>query len=97
MAGKGSPKGVRQGGREKGTPNKATRELRLAAQKYSKRCLLILYDIALKGDNDANRIAAVRELFDRGYGKVGLTMAPEDFEGGDGTITTIERTIIRAG
>jgi hypothetical protein len=31
MAGKGSPKGVRQGGRKKGVPNKATRALREVA------------------------------------------------------------------
>ena len=31
MAGKGSPKGVKQGGRKKGVPNKATRALRDAA------------------------------------------------------------------
>lgn len=28
MAGKGSPKGVKQGGRQKGTPNKVTAELK---------------------------------------------------------------------
>ncbi len=34
MAGKGSPKGVRQGGRQKGTPNKTTlaRQAEIAAQ-----------------------------------------------------------------
>lgn len=35
MAGKGSPKGVRQGGRQKGTPNKASIERALIAQRIA--------------------------------------------------------------
>ncbi len=37
MAGKGSPKGVRQGGRQKGTPNKASVERALIAQRIAEQ------------------------------------------------------------
>ncbi len=60
MAGKGSPKGVRQGGRQKGTPNKATaakaREIEQSGLTPLAYMLEVLRDEAL--DREARMDAA---------------------------------------
>ena len=67
MAGKGNPK---TGGRQKGTPNRATAEIRELARQYSGRAIDVLVSIMEAPDkNDNARIAAARELLDRGHGK----------------------------
>lgn len=61
--------GRKTGGRQKGTLNKATADVKAAAQKYGPAALLTLAGIMKKGDSDASRVAAAKELLDRGYGK----------------------------
>lgn len=62
----GTPK---TGGRIKGTPNKATYDLKALAQQYTEPALKELARLALNGKTEPARVAAIKELFDRGYGK----------------------------
>lgn len=74
------PKGQRTGrprGRPKGAVNKATLELRTAAQKYTEEALNILIGIARNGENEGARVSAVKEILDRGWGK-----SPQAIEAG---------------
>lgn len=57
-------------GRPKGTPNKATADIRSLAQKYGEEALDILAEIMRdKQRPAAARVSAAKELLDRGYGK----------------------------
>lgn len=66
MAGKGNPKGV---GRKPGVPNKATADIKALAQQYGAKAMATLAQIMESGEGEAARIAAAKELLDRGYGK----------------------------
>lgn len=65
--------GARPGaGRPKGLLSKPTQEvfeLRAAAAAYGWQALKIIAEIATKSKSDSNRLAACRELLDRGYGR----------------------------
>lgn len=65
----GSKKGERRGGRQPGTPNKATAELRGYAGGYSKEAIEGLVMIARNSPSDQARVAAWREVLDRAAGK----------------------------
>ena len=70
--------GVKTGGRQKGTPNKATASLKDLARKYTDDALLTLSDIMADEEQPAAaRVSAASALLDRGYGK------PSQFIGGD--------------
>ena len=56
-------------GRPKGIPNKSTAEIKEAAQAYGPAALTTLATIMRNSDNDQARMAAAKELLDRGYGK----------------------------
>jgi hypothetical protein len=58
-------------GRKRGTPNKATAEVRTLAQRHGPDVIEELARIALRGLDDRARVAACRELLDRGYGRPG--------------------------
>jgi len=67
----GRPKGLpKTGGRKKGTPNKATRDIKAMAQEYGEEAVTTLATI-MKDESHppAARVAAAKELIDRGYGK----------------------------
>ena len=67
MAGPGAPK---TGGRQAGTPNKATAEVRALAQEYTEAAVLALAEIMKSGDAPAAaRVSAASALLDRGHGK----------------------------
>ena len=65
-------------GRKKGVPNKVTAQIKAAAQQQGVAALEELVRIATKGKSEAARIAACKEILDRGYGK-----APQAIIGGD--------------
>lgn len=65
---RGSKPGEHRGGRKKGTPNKVTIELKDAARRYTQDALDALVEVLADG-SDAARVAAAREILDRGYGK----------------------------
>ena len=69
-------------GRKKGTPNKATADIRTLAQQHTPRAVVILAEIMENAESDPARVAAIKELLDRGHGK--SAMAPEDKEALDG-------------
>ena len=69
MARRGSKPGERRGGRKKGTPNKATKEIRELAREYTIEALEALYEIATGGESEAARVSAANAILDRGYGK----------------------------
>ena len=64
-------------GRKKGTPNKATAEIKALAQAHGATAIKTLATIMTNGDSDTAKIAAARELMDRGYGKATQPLAAE--------------------
>lgn len=69
---KGAPK---TGGRVKGVPNKATRDIKALAQVYTAKAIEELAKLAGmidgegKAESEQARISALKELLDRGHGK----------------------------
>ena len=71
-------KGQRIGGRQPGTPNKATAEIRDLARKYTPEALIELARLTTQAESEQARVAAIKELFDRAYGKSTQILANED-------------------
>jgi hypothetical protein len=72
--GRGNPlanKKKSAGARRKRTtaPAKGAAEIRRAAQRYGKRAIEKLWEIGEGAESDSARIAALKEILDRGYGK----------------------------
>src|SRR5262245_47416509 len=61
--------GQRFDGRAKGTRNKVNVELGEAAREYTARALGQLWTIATHSRSDSARVAAIKEILDRGHGK----------------------------
>lgn len=72
----GRPQGLpKTGGRQKGTPNKVTADIKEIAQSFGEEAIKHLVEIARDGDSPpAARVAAVKEILDRGYGKAKQTL-----------------------
>lgn len=79
--------GRKTGGRVKGTPNKATADVKAAAQKYTDEAVRTLANIMRKAESDAARVAACKEILDRGHGKATQAITGED----GGPITVVVR------
>lgn len=88
-SGRGSKPGERRGGRVKGTPNKATAEIRDIARQYTAEAFEALVGVLRDSESDAAKVAAAREILDRGYGKA-TTVLAGDQDGGPVRITKIE-------
>jgi hypothetical protein len=56
-------------GRVKGVPNKATADIKALARKHTPAAMTELARLATKAESEQARVAAIKELFDRGYGK----------------------------
>jgi hypothetical protein len=54
------------------------------AKHHGARALQVLFEIATDGDSEAARVAACKELLDRGFGKV-----PQPVEGGGAGVNNI--------
>lgn len=66
----GRPKGIpRTGGRQKGTPNKITADVRALASQYSDAAIQELARLSTKAESETARVSAIKELLDRAYGK----------------------------
>ena len=79
------PGGQKFGGRQKGTLNKVTADIRVMAQTYGPEAVDILAEIMRdESKPDAARIAAAKELLDRGFGKSPQSL---DLSSSDGTLT----------
>lgn len=74
---RGAKPGQRLGGRVKGTPNKATADVRALAQQYTAQVIEELARILIEGESEQARIAAGKELLDRGHGKPTQPVAGE--------------------
>ena len=68
MAGKGSAPGERRGGRKKGTPNKATADIKAALRMHGDEFVEALIELT-KSDDERVRLGALQTAFDRGFGK----------------------------
>lgn len=66
---RGSKPGERRGGRRAGTPNKATADIKALAMQHAASAMTELARLATKAESEAARVAAIKELFDRGFGK----------------------------
>lgn len=62
-------KGIKTGGRKIGVPNKATADIKFIAQEYTENAISVLVNIMKHGETEASRVAAAKELLDRGHGK----------------------------
>lgn len=80
---RGSKPGEHRGGRKKGTPNKATAEIRTIAQKYAPAAVKELARLSTAAVSEAARVAAIKEILDRAYGKA---VQPIDGDGKGGKI-----------
>jgi hypothetical protein len=86
-------KGVKTGGRKKGTPNKATAEIRGLAREYTAEALEALVGVMRDSDQPSARVSAAREILDRGYGKPSQAHTGED-GGAMELVTRIERVFV---
>jgi hypothetical protein len=72
---RGSRPGERRGGRRAGVPNKATRDIKALAQQFSPKAIAGLAGLAglIEGvapaQSEQARVAAMKELLDRGHGR----------------------------
>ena len=62
------------GGRQAGTPNKFTAEVKAYAQEFGQDAIGILANLMYKSENEKTRIAAAKEILDRGYGRSAQAM-----------------------
>lgn len=66
---RGSAPGERRGGRQAGTPNKATADVKAAARLHGQAAIKTLSRLMTEADSDQAKIAACKEILDRAYGK----------------------------
>lgn len=59
---------VKTGGRQKGTLNKSTRELRFIAGMYAPEAIKTMVQIMRNSDNDTTRLKACQMILDRSHG-----------------------------
>ena len=60
--------GSKTGGRRKGTPNKATAEIKAAFQQHGDELVKALLALT-KSDDERVRLSAIQASLDRGYGR----------------------------
>jgi hypothetical protein len=80
--------GLKRGGspgRPKGIPNKASAEIRALAQEYTPEAIRILVKIMRSSPHPQARVAAIRELLDRGHGKAAQAITGD----GDGPVRLV--------
>lgn len=81
------------GGRQPGTPNRATASIREAAQEFSAQALDVLVQVATQSESDAARVAAANAILDRAHGKPKQSL---DVDANvKAAIQTVERQIVR--
>jgi len=56
-------------GRKKGTPNKATAEIKELCRVHAPAVIQELARLATKAESEQARVSAAKELLDRGFGK----------------------------
>lgn len=87
--------GRKTGGRAKGTPNKATADVKALAQKHGPSAIKELARLMVKAESEAARVAACNAILDRAYGKSKQPVVGGEDD--DNPIrTALEVTIVRA-
>jgi hypothetical protein len=85
--------GRKTGGRVKGVPNKATADVKAAAQEHTAEAIAALATIMRDSESDAAKVAAIKEILDRGHGKARQAL---DVDANvRALITRVERKIVR--
>jgi hypothetical protein len=70
--------GARPGaGRPMGSKNKVTPEIKAMAQKHCPAALQIIVGLAKNADTESTRLAAAKEILDRGYGRARQAVTAE--------------------
>lgn len=64
-------------GRPAGIPNKVTAEIRELARQYAPAALQELVRLSTRAESEQVRVAACREILDRGFGKSTLAIAAD--------------------
>jgi hypothetical protein len=72
----------RLGGRPKGSLNKATADIRELARKYVPAALEQLAHLSVNAQSESARVAAIKEILDRAYGKSMQALEHSGNEGG---------------
>jgi hypothetical protein len=70
--------GRKTGGRVRGVPNKATADIKALAQVHAATAMTELARLATAAESEAARVAAIKELFDRGFGKARQPITGDD-------------------
>lgn len=70
--------GRKTGGRKPGSLNKTTADVKALAQAHTATAIAELVRLAMNSESDTARVAAIKELLDRGHGK-----ARQPITGGD--------------
>ena len=73
--------GRKTGGRQKGVPNKATRDIKALAQNYGPAAIKRLFYLMEHAESEGAQVAAIKELLDRGYCKAAQPVTGADGEG----------------
>lgn len=85
--------GRKTGGRVKGVPNRATADIKALAMEYTAEAFAALIGVVRDTESDAAKVAAIKEIFDRGFGKAKQSV---DVDANvTAAITEIRRTIVR--
>ena len=92
----GSQPGKRRGGRKPGTPNKATAEIKDLARQYAPDALAELARLARKAESESARVAAIKEILDRAYGKAPQAIVG-DPDSQAGVAGRVEMIVIESG
>lgn len=80
---KSSRGGARPGaGRPKGSPNKATADVRALAGKYAPDAISELARLSIEAESEAARVSAIKEILDRAFGKSPMAVEHSGPEGG---------------
>ncbi len=75
---RGSRPGEHRGGRKAGTPNHATAEVKALARQHGPAAITELARLSSEAESEQARVAAIKELLDRAYGK--SAPSPEERE-----------------
>lgn len=91
-------KGQKTGGRVAGTPNRATAEVKQLAGKYGPKAIEGLAKLAGlakgevgKAESEAARVAAMKEILDRAYGKASQPIGGDE----DNPLRVINEIVLR--
>ena len=88
--------GKREGaGRKQGVPNKANAEIKAAAQKHTAEAIKIIAKLMKEGESEQVRLAAAKEIIDRGHGKP-MQSVEHSGEGGGPIKASVEVAFVSA-